>query len=230
MTEPPTRWSRLAGPDSGGDYQRRFDALAASGVEMHGEADFVERLRPAPARVLDAGCGTGRVGIRLAERGYDVIGVDVDPSMLAVARSRAPQVTWALANLADLAPANLAPANLAPADLAPADLAQADQVSDPAPYDVVLLAGNVIPLLAEGTLDATLLGLAALVAPTGVLVAGFGLDRGHLPPRCPVTPLEDYDRACSEAGLSLISRFATWDGEAFSGSAAAGYAVSVHGR
>ena len=70
----------------GDDYQRRFDALAARGVDVHGEAAFVMTL--APATVLDAGCGTGRVAIRArARRGVDVVGVDVDPSMLATAAS-----------------------------------------------------------------------------------------------------------------------------------------------
>ena len=45
-------------------YQRRFDELAASGVHVHGEADFVDRF--APSSVLDAGCGTGRVAAELA--------------------------------------------------------------------------------------------------------------------------------------------------------------------
>src|ERR1700732_4830520 len=62
----------------GGDYQRRFDELASSGVDVHGEATFV--VRRAPASVLDAGCGTGRVAIELARRGITVVGVDVDRS------------------------------------------------------------------------------------------------------------------------------------------------------
>ena len=72
----------------GDEYQRRFDELAASGVDVHGEADFVMRF--APQSVLDAGCGTGRVGIELARRGIEVVGVDVDASMLATARKTAP--------------------------------------------------------------------------------------------------------------------------------------------
>ena len=73
----------------GDAYQARFDALAASGVDVHGEAAFACSLEPAPASVLDAGCGTGRVAIELARRGIDVVGVDVDASMLAAARRAA---------------------------------------------------------------------------------------------------------------------------------------------
>jgi ubiquinone/menaquinone biosynthesis C-methylase UbiE len=42
------------------------------------------------ARVLDVGCGTGRVAAALAERGAKVWGVDPSEGMLAVARSRVP--------------------------------------------------------------------------------------------------------------------------------------------
>ena len=67
----------------GDDYQRRFDDLAASGVDVHGEATFVRAF--APSSVLDAGCGTGRVAIELARHGVDVVGADLDASMLATA-------------------------------------------------------------------------------------------------------------------------------------------------
>jgi SAM-dependent methyltransferase len=42
-------------------------------------------------RVLDIGCGTGRLVAALAERGVDASGVDVSPEMLAVARRKLPQ-------------------------------------------------------------------------------------------------------------------------------------------
>jgi ubiquinone/menaquinone biosynthesis C-methylase UbiE len=42
------------------------------------------------ARVLDVGCGTGRVAAALAGRGAKVWGVDPSAEMLAVARSRVP--------------------------------------------------------------------------------------------------------------------------------------------
>ena len=60
----------------------RFRHLAESGADVHGEASFVSALVPPPARVLDAGCGTGRVAVRLAELGYEVVGCDVDAAMV----------------------------------------------------------------------------------------------------------------------------------------------------
>ncbi|GHJ18432.1 class I SAM-dependent methyltransferase [Streptomyces albus] len=72
----------------GEEYQARFDGIAARGGDVHGEATLVRAL--GPSSVLDAGCGTGRVAIELARHGIDVVGVDVDASMLATARRLGP--------------------------------------------------------------------------------------------------------------------------------------------
>ena len=88
------------------------------------------------------------------------------------------------------------------------------------------MAGNVVPLLAEDTLPAVVAGLAALLRPGGLLIAGFGLDDAHLPPGCPVTPLVDYDAAAAAAGLTALERFSTWQAAAFD--EAEGYVVTVH--
>jgi SAM-dependent methyltransferase len=194
-----TRWTSAAGDAAGEGYAARFDALAASGTDVHGEAALVESLVPAGARVLDAGCGTGRVAIRLAEHGRVTVGVDLDPSMLAVARDRAPDLPWV------------------EADLSTFDLGET--------FDLVLAAGNVVPLVAEGTESATVARLAAHVVAGGLLVAGFGLDREHLPSAAATIALADYDAWCSAAGLVLEHRLATWDGEPYDDG---GYAVSVH--
>ena len=94
-----SRWLDETGGERGPAYDERFRALAASGVHVHGEADFVASLLPAGS-VLDAGCGTGRVAIELAARGYDVVGVDSDASMLEVARRH--DLPWVLGDLATL--------------------------------------------------------------------------------------------------------------------------------
>jgi SAM-dependent methyltransferase len=135
----------------GDDYQARFDRLAAEGADPHGEADFVSSLEP--VSVLDAGCGTGRVAIELARRGVDVVGVDVDPSMLATARRRAPELGW----VED--------------DLTTFDLGRT--------FDLVLLAGNVPLFTPSGTQGALVARCTAHVDEDGQLVAGFSLDRGY---------------------------------------------------
>jgi SAM-dependent methyltransferase len=151
--------------------------------------------------VLDAGCGTGRVAIRLAERGFTCLGVDVDPAMLGVARTRAPGLRWVLADLAAL------------------DLGET--------FDLVVAAGNVVPLVAEGTERDVVTRMASHVRDGGRLVAGFGLDREHLPATAALVALADYDAWCAGAGLTLERRLATWEGEPYAGG---GYAVSVHRR
>jgi SAM-dependent methyltransferase len=199
-----TRWSRLSGGVGGEEYAARFAALASRGEDVHGEATFVDGLVEPGSRILDAGCGTGRVGIRLAELGHTLVGVDVDASMLAVARREAPSLAWHEGDLAHLP----------------------ETVAADAPYDAVVLAGNVVPLLAEDTLPAVLTGLARLLRPGGLLVAGFGLDAAHLPRGCPVTPLADYDAAAAASGLTPVDRFSTWQAAPFD--EAAGYVVVVY--
>lgn len=165
----------------GDAYQRRFDELAARGVDVHGEADFVMSL--SPRTVLDAGCGSGRVAIELGRRGVEVVGVDSDGSMLAAARARSVEgphptpVTWVHADLAGL------------------DAGRA--------FDVVVMAGNVVHFTPPGTEAAVVTACAAHLAPGGALVAGFELGRAY--------GLEDYDRHCADAGLELAERWATWD-------------------
>ena len=146
-----SRWIEETGGTRGPAYDKHFRRLAASGVDVHGEAAFVGRLDPTPATVLDAGCGTGRVARELAARGASVVGVDSDPSMLDVARQQAPELRWELADLVEL---------------------QLDEQ-----FDVVLLAGNVMVFLAPGTEADVLRRCADHVRPGGVLVSGWRTDR-----------------------------------------------------
>ena len=41
-------------------------------------------------RLLDAGCGTGALAIEAARRGADVVAIDLSPTLVALARDRAP--------------------------------------------------------------------------------------------------------------------------------------------
>ena len=42
-----------------------------------------------PARVLDAGCGPGRHSLALAALGFEVVGIDLSPDFVALARAAA---------------------------------------------------------------------------------------------------------------------------------------------
>jgi len=148
VTPTRSRWNASRDPR---DYDRTWDDLAAKGQNIHGEADFVEAL--GVHSVLDAGCGTGRVAIELARRGLDVVGVDLDPGMLAAARRKAPQLEWI----------------------------EADLVSMRLPtFEAVVLAGNVMIFLAPGTEATVVDNLAAHLQPGGLLVSGFQLMPGRL--------------------------------------------------
>jgi SAM-dependent methyltransferase len=200
----PSRWS-LSTPSSGSRYAERFAALAAAGNDVHGEASLCASLLPIGARVLDAGCGTGRVAIRLAELGYDCVGIDSDHSMLATAQAASTDVRWLLADLANINTSN--------------------EIGHD--FDLVVAAGNVMPLLAPDTEADVIAGLAERLKPGGLLVAGFGLDAAHLPLDEPPFGLAEYDAWCTSAGLELEQRFATWSATDYDGG---GYAVSIHRR
>jgi magnesium-protoporphyrin O-methyltransferase len=43
------------------------------------------------ARILDAGCGTGALAFELAARGADVVGVDISPQLIDIAKKRRPE-------------------------------------------------------------------------------------------------------------------------------------------
>jgi SAM-dependent methyltransferase len=145
------RWLRTK--DVTGDaYDARYDERARAGENVHGEADFIMRF--APASVLDAGCGTGRVARELARRGVDVVGVDLDGDMLATARRRAPELPWVQA------------------DLATVDLGRT--------FDVIVGAGNVMILLTPASEPAVFANLARHLRSGGLLVAGFQIRPEHL--------------------------------------------------
>ncbi len=153
-----TRWQDTDAP-RGADYDARWEALANAGHGVHGEADLVDGLLGAAggARVLDAGCGTGRVAVELARRGHSVVGVDADSDMLAAARVKEPGISWIHADLGDLA----------------------THLDDT--FDLAVLAGNVMIFLEPGSEGPVLSQLADRLAPQGLLVAGFTVRPDRLP-------------------------------------------------
>jgi SAM-dependent methyltransferase len=192
-----SRWQDTEAP-RGDDYDRRWQKLAAAGQSIHGEADLIESLlhETGGDRALDAGCGTGRVAIELATRGFSVVGIDLDADMLAAARTKAPELQWIQADLAE---------------------ATAHVNSE---FDVVALAGNVMIFVAAGAEGPVLAQMHSLLAPAGLLVAGFSLQPAGL-------TLAQYDRLAEAAGLHMAHRWATWDRQPYDGGS---YAVSVHRR
>jgi SAM-dependent methyltransferase len=100
----------VSGDDHVSTARDVFDRAAASYVRLVGTemssatelpvdqswlVEFVElTTRRAIGRVADVGCGPGRVAAFLADRGLDVIGVDVSRAMLAVARTAHPDIPF----------------------------------------------------------------------------------------------------------------------------------------
>lgn len=189
-SNPNNRWLNTRSV-SGDDYDATYKQKAAAGENVHGEADFVESF--GPKSVLDAGCGTGRIAIELARRGIDVVGVDIDANMLDTARKNAPHLDWRLDDLVTL------------------DLKR--------PFDLIVMAGNVMIFLAPGTEGAVLTNMVRHLSPGGVLIAGFQLAIGYL-------EIEEYDSLAKEAGLELKERWSTWHRDPWDGYCT--YAVSVH--
>ncbi|HEV7204449.1 MAG TPA: class I SAM-dependent methyltransferase [Jatrophihabitans sp.] len=153
MTERP-RWFTEHDERHSAGYVARFRRMAADGADLVGEARLVDVLVGRAARILDAGCGPGRVGAELHARGHDVVGVDVDPVLIEAARADHPGPRWELADLASL------------------DL-------DGPPFDAAVLAGNVLVYVAPGSERQVLARVSAHVRPGGVIVLGFATDREY---------------------------------------------------
>ena len=170
-------------PEHAAGYAARWKRLAAAGQDLHGEARLIDAMAGRGAQILDAGCGTGRVGGHLARAGHHVVGVDLDPHLIEVARAEQPGARWEVGNLAAL------------------DLR--DGGGALMLFELEVCAGNVLTFLAGTERRPALAALAAHLAPAGRLVVGFGLDRGYA--------LEDFTADAAAAGLALAQRFSTWD-------------------
>lgn len=79
------------------DYEKWADTIALWLNEYGCAANGV---------VLDLGCGTGSMTIPLAKRGFDMIGLDLSPDMLSLAREReemagCSQILWTMQDMTD---------------------------------------------------------------------------------------------------------------------------------
>ena len=192
-SDPPAgnRWIKKLeeSPDHSDWYVERFRSLAAEGADLHGEARFVDAMLERGARVLDAGCGPGRVGGRLAEVGHKVVGVDLDPVLIAAAEHDHPGPRWLVGDLAEL------------------DLS-ANGVDTG--FDVVVCAGNVMGFLDPATRRRVLTNLRSALAPGGRIVTGFGSGGDY--------PFDEFFDDVEHAGLVAELRLSTWDLRPFTAS------------
>ncbi|MGB0970882.1 MAG: class I SAM-dependent methyltransferase [Mycobacterium sp.] len=177
-------WMQKVSADPGHShwYVERFRAMARAGDDLAGEARLVDAMAPRGARILDAGCGPGRLGGYLATAGHDVVGVDVDPALIEAAEQDHPGPRWLVGDLAEL-------------DLPARGIAE--------PFDVIASAGNVMTFLAPSTRVQVLSRLRAHLADDGRAVIGFGAGRDY--------DFVQFLADVADAGLVPDLLLSTWD-------------------
>jgi SAM-dependent methyltransferase len=169
-------------PDHSTWYIERFRTMAADGDDLDGEARFVDAMVPRGARILDAGCGPGRVGGALSRRGHTVVGVDVDSVLIGAAEEDHPGPTWLVGDLAQL-------------DLPARGI--------DAGFDVIVCAGNVITFVPDDDRRPALEHMGRHLADDGRLAIGFGDHRGY--------GFDEFRTDVDAAGLAVELELSTWD-------------------
>lgn len=184
MTAEQNLWHRHIAENPGHSqrYAERFRRLAAEGADLVGEARLIDAMVERGSRILDAGCGPGRVGAYLAAQGHEVIGVDLDPELIEAARTDHPGPAWLVGDLSEL-------------DL-PAQ-------GVPAGFDAIVCAGNVMAFCAPSTRVEVLRRFRSHLGEQGRAVVGFGAGRGYL--------FEDFLIDAATAGLNADHLLSTWD-------------------
>ncbi|OSC23876.1 SAM-dependent methyltransferase [Mycobacterium vulneris] len=177
-------WMQKVAADPGHSqwYIERFRAMARAGDDLAGEARFVDAMAPRGARILDAGCGPGRLGGYLATVGHRVVGVDVDPALIEAAEHDYPGPRWLVGDLAEL-------------DLPARGIAE--------PFDVIVSAGNVMAFLAPSTRLRVLSRLRAHVADDGRAAIGFGAGRDY--------QFDEFLNDAVDADFAPDLLLSTWD-------------------
>ena len=181
MSTPEPRWFTDTEPGHSDWYVDRFRTMAAEGQDLFGEARLVDAMVGRDSRILDAGCGPGRLGGYLHTVGHRVTGVDVDPVLIEAARADYPGPDWQVGDLTEL---------------------DVTDSGERVRFDAIACAGNVMAFVAPGTETLVLRRFADHLADDGFAVVGFHTAR---------LDLDVFDAAVAEAGLRLDLRLSTWD-------------------
>jgi SAM-dependent methyltransferase len=184
---PPTRWEL----GENGGFAAHFTELIESGADIEGEARLADALLPRGATVLDAGAGFGRIGAALQARGHRVVAVEKDPDLVAMAADLHPDLPVVRTDILALTPDLLASAG------------------HPTAFDLVVLVGNVIVLLAPDTERQVLATLAHRLADDGRILVGFHPRRTHANARD--YPVEEFTADVKAAGLQVEHHFGSYE-------------------
>ena len=179
-TTPTTRFEISRTPEKLETYAQRFIDGYETGEDLYGEARFVDAMAQRASVILDAGCGTGRVAGALTKAGHTAIGVDKSARLLKVAQKYFPDTAYVETDLLTVS----------------AELLGNDD------FDIIVLPGNVMPCLAEGTERDVLSNLLSLLKPEGRLVLGFRTDREYA--------VSQLDEDIVMLGLVEVARFSDW--------------------
>lgn len=175
-------------PDHSQNFAQRWRMMAAQGTDIDGEVRLIDAMAERGSRILDAGCGTGRTGGRLAAAGHTVVGVDLDEHLISVAREDHPDARWEVGDLATMA--------------------LRDEDGTRLLFDLVVCAGNVVTFLAGSERVPSLQAIAEHMAPGARAVIGFQTARGYSE--------AEFAADARAAGLRISQRFAGWHLEAWS--------------
>lgn len=136
--------------ESSSEYPAKLYAAVHDGNP--GDVEFYRRRCAGARSILELGCGDARVLAALAEPGHSLVGVDIDPALLELARARLTAGREAGADF----------------ELHCADMRE---LSLPRRFDRVIIPhGGLYCLLDEESLAATLERVAALLEPEGELI------------------------------------------------------------
>jgi SAM-dependent methyltransferase len=135
-------------------YAEHFRELVASGEDVEGEARFMNAVVPPASRILDAGCGQGRTASALFALGHQVLGIDIDPVLIAAAEVDHPGPKYLLADLATL-----------------------DLPNDLGLFDGAISAGNVITFVTPGSHVQVLASVHKYLKADAPYVLGFHTER-----------------------------------------------------
>jgi SAM-dependent methyltransferase len=182
MSEHPT-WLQLTADDPGHShaYVQRFRRMAEQGQDLVGEARLVDAMLQRESRVLDAGCGFGRVGGWLAGVGHEVVGVDIDPVLIDQARTDHPQAHWIVGDLAHL-------------DLPSLGISEE--------FDAIVCAGNVMAFVEQSSRVEVLRRFRAHLHPDGRVAVGYGAGRSYA--------FDDFLADAAAAGLQPDLLLSSW--------------------